>query len=371
MRTVIYADVLVVLNIFVNYFLLLSSGMLLREKVPRLRALLGAAVGGASSLTLIMPQMYPAVSAGIKFAALCLTVFAAFGSSGLRAFLRRVLCFLAVNAGFAGAIFALNLALDGRGVLYGNGSFYIDVSFKKLAVCVCAAYAVCAVASRILRKFHPPGGMCMLTVELYGRQAKLKALTDTGNSLREGFSGSQVAVVSFGSIESLLPGGCGEFFSGGAATDDLPENMRSRVRLIPCGTVGGGGVLPAFRSDCARVISERGETDMSGMYIAVTREKLSDEYEALVPVPDTETKSVKRCANEKTCRTDKKINTRHKRPSARTEDLLYQRPADIAAAAHEGGGGNGDDGALRRGRERPGSADSTESEACSVYCKKI
>lgn len=336
MKIVIYADVLVTLNIFVNYFLLLASGVLLRERLPRLRVLSGAAVGGVSSLTLLLPQMHPAASAALKLCALCATVLLAFGSSKLRAFLRRTLCFLAVNAGFAGAVFALDIALDGRGVLYGNGSFYIDISFRKLAVCVCAAYAVCAASSRILRRLHPRESMCTLTVGLFGKSVEMRALIDTGNSLREGFSGSRVAVVWYEEACRILPEGCAEFFGGVASLGELPSALRGRVRLIPCATVGGGGVLPAFRADEARVLTDAGEADLGEIYIAVTPVKLSDEYSALVPTPNIEIKNTKRCANEKNRRADERSDIEGETAAAGRRSLLHQRSADASSAADKG-----------------------------------
>ena len=51
-----YVDVLLGLNLFINYFLLLSVAKFLRISVRRLRLLAGAAIGAAYSLVILVPM---------------------------------------------------------------------------------------------------------------------------------------------------------------------------------------------------------------------------------------------------------------------------------------------------------------------------
>ena len=57
---VVYIDVLLGVNLFVNYFLLLAVGRFLHLAVRRLRLLAGAAVGAVFSLSILLPPL-PAV----------------------------------------------------------------------------------------------------------------------------------------------------------------------------------------------------------------------------------------------------------------------------------------------------------------------
>lgn len=56
MSQVVYVDVLLALNLFINYLLLLSGACLLREKVRRWRLLLGAALGAIYALVIFCPS---------------------------------------------------------------------------------------------------------------------------------------------------------------------------------------------------------------------------------------------------------------------------------------------------------------------------
>ena len=53
---VIYIDVLLALNLFVNYFLLLCSSILMHRQTRRRRLLLGALIGSSFSFLIFLPD---------------------------------------------------------------------------------------------------------------------------------------------------------------------------------------------------------------------------------------------------------------------------------------------------------------------------
>lgn len=115
-----------------------------------------------------------------------------------------------------------------------------------------------------------------------GRTAAVRALYDSGNSLTELFSGSPVAVVRRAALESVLPAEVREalrdpaaFVSGeaGAGNGGAAAAVRSRLRLVPFRSVGGDGLLPAFRPEHLTVVAENGANrDATGAYVAVCEE---------------------------------------------------------------------------------------------------
>ena len=53
----VYADVLVMVNLFVNYALLLCSSLILKNRISNLRLLAGAAIGSAYGLVIFLPEI--------------------------------------------------------------------------------------------------------------------------------------------------------------------------------------------------------------------------------------------------------------------------------------------------------------------------
>ena len=61
MRTV-YVDVLVVVNIFIDFLLLLGTGRFLQLKSKLLRLILASLLGGAQSLVALLPEIPAALN---------------------------------------------------------------------------------------------------------------------------------------------------------------------------------------------------------------------------------------------------------------------------------------------------------------------
>ena len=53
----VYADVLIVVNLFVNYALLLCSSMIVKNRISNLRLLLGALIGSLYGLVIFLPEI--------------------------------------------------------------------------------------------------------------------------------------------------------------------------------------------------------------------------------------------------------------------------------------------------------------------------
>ncbi len=64
----IYVDVLLILNLYVNYFLLLATGRLMHLPCGRKRCIAAAAVGSLCALTIFLPPMHWALCTLLRFA---------------------------------------------------------------------------------------------------------------------------------------------------------------------------------------------------------------------------------------------------------------------------------------------------------------
>ena len=106
MKTVVYADVLVVINIIVNYFLLRASAAVISFDFKAWRFLVSSALGGAFSLIIFVDGLPAAALAAVKFLFLLLMVLAAFGYGSFKRLFKCCAAFLASNLAFAGLMLA-------------------------------------------------------------------------------------------------------------------------------------------------------------------------------------------------------------------------------------------------------------------------
>lgn len=274
MKTVVYADVLVVINIIVNYFLLRASAAVISFDFKAWRFLASSALGGAFSLIIFVDSVPAAALTAVKIIFLPLMVLTAFGYGSLRRFFKCCAAFFAANAAFAGLMLAGCAFLFPDSVIYKNSVVYFDINILTLTVAAVVCYAVLSVIARAVRSYTPPQSVCSIRLTKEGRSVEGRALFDTGNSLCDSFSGRPVVIAERKFIEGLLPpGNCG---------GELDITALHGFRLIPYTTVGGAGALPAFPADCIEIFGGEGRR-VENIYIAVTEKRIvHGGYSALI-----------------------------------------------------------------------------------------
>ena len=107
MTQVVYVDVLVGVNLIVNYFLLLASAKFLTLPFHRGRLVAASALGALYSLVILLPAWNPFLSLLIKLIMAASIILAAFGWHGVKAFLRQTAAFYIVSFAFAGLMIAV------------------------------------------------------------------------------------------------------------------------------------------------------------------------------------------------------------------------------------------------------------------------
>ena len=107
----IYVDVLIVLNIYVNFFLLRATSKLTHTPLKTSRCLISATVGSLFSLTIFLPDIYFIIPLLIKAIAAVIITALAFGIKDKRHTLKLVAYFYIVNFIFGGVIMLLYLSL--------------------------------------------------------------------------------------------------------------------------------------------------------------------------------------------------------------------------------------------------------------------
>lgn len=265
----VYADVLLVINLFVNYILLSCSSGIMKRSASGGRLFLGAAAGSAYGLVIFLPELPVPAELIMRLAASALIVFCAFGYINIHMFLRAFFTFFAVSFAFGGIMLALWTTVAPTGMIYSNGIFYYDISLSVLAVSAIICFAVVSLISRFAARRAPRESLAAVTVSLGGKTVTTNGLIDTGNSLRENFSGYPVCTGEASVLKQLLPDAVRAYLDG-----KPPENGEN-LRLVVHTTVSGTGIMPAFRPDFIEVktVSHTVRTDK--VYIAVTDRTLA------------------------------------------------------------------------------------------------
>ena len=283
MKTVIYLDVLLLVNFLAGYFLLLAAGLLsgCAARLPRL--LLASSLAALSSMILFVPELPYAVQLLYKFLSGGCIILAAFGFRSFRRFFCALLWYVMLNLLLAGLSLLVILQTDTPFLQTNNLSVYLRISpllllFLAGGCCLCAELVL-----RSVPRHHPSGESIGLELELCGTKVCLRAMLDTGCHLSDPITCLPVLLVSFPDAETRLPATVREFLSAwfdGLAPSEPPEGLRFRV--IPCTTAEEATILPGFAVGRIGLISSKGVVSLDRTAVAFSRQSFGSEaYEAL------------------------------------------------------------------------------------------
>ena len=275
--TVVYLDVLFLLNLVVDYLLLLATAKITGEPISRAWLALGAALGAAYAAALFLPGLGWLAHPLCKLCAAAGMVLTAFGRS--KRLLRLLLVFFGASAALGGLVLALQL-LGAGGLTLENGVLYTGFDLRLLLVSVILCYALLSLA---FHKVALHGGArrdllaARLTVE--EKSLDLTVLVDTGNTLTDPLRNRPVMVAEGRVLAPLLPPGADPADPVGSL-ERLGTESR-RFRLLPYRAVGvEHGMLLAVRTDRAVL----GRRELEGLLVALSPTPISDGggYQALI-----------------------------------------------------------------------------------------
>ncbi len=237
----IYVDVLIVLNIYVNFFLLKATARLMHMPLKTFRCVFASVAGSIFSLTIFLPVNGSVIPLLIKLLAAIIIVLIAFGIQNL---FRTVVYFYFVNFIFGGIVMVFYQIFRPKFMAFSNTYFYIDFSLLSLIVFTAIAYFIVSIYRYMTDRGKEIHGNYKVIIKNKGKVISADAVADTGNSLVDPFSGKPVVIIK------------NEHFKGISDFCDEPteENAeilfeRYSIRFIPYSTIEGCGMIAVFSPD--------------------------------------------------------------------------------------------------------------------------
>lgn len=251
----VYADILILVNFIVDYFLIMLSCRFLQKK-PRLwRLLLSSATGGAFSLYIFLPQTHFLVNFGAQLLMCTVMCFIAFGFESLKSFFRSVATLTCVNFAYSGAMIALWLIFKPYGMVINNSVVYFNISPVFLTVFSVIGYFATVLIRKLLKRPFLQSTECTVVVYSKNKNIRLNGIVDTGNSLIDVFGISEIFITEEKTVNELLG----------------PQKQNPTIyRKIPCSTVAGEKLLDGYRIDRAQIFFNNKKYDFKNPVLAVS-----------------------------------------------------------------------------------------------------
>lgn len=251
MEQTVYVDLYFLINMSMDFVCFFITSRLLSQKLHTLRALAGAAIGGAyacAALLLGVGGVLGMVADILACTLICAVAVWRRGETVATLGYSVVYCACSIAmGGLMTVLFSLMNRLGiGDGVVDEDG-----ISVWTFALLAAVSGAVSALGVKAVRR---RGGRRrgQVEIEYKGRKKTLRAICDSGNMLTDPISGRPCVVVEREELMAWLSDGAQRAVREGRV-EGLEHCEAERIRLIPTKTALGSGLMYALRVDGIRV----------------------------------------------------------------------------------------------------------------------
>ena len=240
----IYLDVLIVLNIYVNFFLLRATARFTHTPLKTSRCVLSSVLGSLFSLTIFLPVSNFFITLLIKLAAAAVITSMAFGVKDKKHTLKLMAYFYIINFVFAGVIMLLYQTFRPSFMAFNNSYFYVDFSLISLVAFTAVGYFAVTLTRRIMDKGCDESHHFKIIIRFKSEVFSLDALADTGNSLTDSFTGKPVIICPAEQFRLFDID-----FSEVSLENAAEIYQKYKLRIIPYSTIGNNGFIAVFSPD--------------------------------------------------------------------------------------------------------------------------
>ena len=257
----IYIDVLICINIIIDYFLINITGSILKTKCLLLRQVLGAVTGAMCSLSILIPQNLSVISYIIRFLSAPIIIYIVYGKANKKLFFQRVSCFLLCSFAFSGLFFVIFQIAKPQNLIVKGGVVYYNLSAVVLVLVSLVVYLLLT----FIAKYFKTNNTLTKKVLVVCNETRLllNCIIDTGSNLKEPFSEKPVLIIN-------------HRFQNKLNTDGL------LTRVIPFYTVSNEGMFLGFRPNCAKLFNCSEEIPLD-IYITFSHKNFADGIDGILP----------------------------------------------------------------------------------------
>lgn len=292
--TTVYVDVIILVNMLMDYIILWAAGRLSGFAAKKGRLLLGALVGASYSLVVFIPENSLLLSPLIKVLCSVLMVTFSYAPVSVKAFFQLLGYLYLVSFAMGGSVIAaMNLLeqppvleiLNGVAVLQGG------FTYSWLLVSLAVAVLICYGGVVVYRKnWLQQELLYSVNIEVLEKTITTTAFLDTGNQLYDPLTQKPVMMVEAKLLQDLLPAQLLTAVQSGdpnltELSGQFDALWASRLRVIPYNSVGREhGILIGLRPDVVIVSKNKQVLKTNETVIALVKRVLNKDgkYHALL-----------------------------------------------------------------------------------------
>jgi stage II sporulation protein GA (sporulation sigma-E factor processing peptidase) len=291
----VYLDQVFVGNLVMDYAILLATSKISRVPAPPKRLLAGAVLGALYALAVFIPDAGFLHTIWFKLLISAAIVAVSFSPLPLKLFITCLGCFFLASFTLGGLVMGIIFFISSSNTIGWeiigkeiDEKIWLGILSGLLGLWVAGNGFIALLKKGKFEKLF----RFSIVVYFGGRQAKIEALLDTGNQLKDPLTHSPVVIVEYGSLKALLP----EEVKIGLEQDEetsvwdalgaLSESSHiARFSAVPFQSLGNpGGMLLGFRPDMLEIEMQGKMTGCGRVVVGIYRHKLdpAGSYHALL-----------------------------------------------------------------------------------------
>ncbi|TCS94620.1 sigma-E processing peptidase SpoIIGA [Hazenella coriacea] len=293
---VIYADLIFLLNGYIDFLLLWLTSGIRKQQTSIWRLIAAAIIGGLYSMLHLWPHFAVAYFLPIKILVSMIMIWVAFGWNHFRSYIRNLGVFYLVCFIAGGALIALHYVVSGDSQVAG-GIFFTQtangwgspVSWGMIIVGFPLVWAYTRFSFRSLEERRRINQyLAPVKIQLQGDEIVCTGLIDTGNQLRDPITRAPVMMVEIQSLASQLPNELIEMIMKKDWENGwlgLSTEWMKRVRIIPYRPAGRDfEMLIAIKPDQVAIQHEDQWNKVEKILIGIDVGRISSDgtYQAII-----------------------------------------------------------------------------------------
>lgn len=241
----VYIDILFFINLMINTIILTATASLIKIKYSPTRVFFGALVGAVYACIIFFPKLHLLYTFAFKLLIAVIICKISYASKNAKQLIKQTAVFFGTTITFG--IFSLALLyFTDIGIKLGgvisNGIFYFNIPLLYLVASCATAYIAIIIVQHFLKQ-NSLRNYTNVTIINNGKSVELKALVDTGNMLKDPFSGKTVMITELNVMAPLFEFDPKVFLDENINLNNLPPGFR----IVPYASLGNkNGILIAF-----------------------------------------------------------------------------------------------------------------------------
>ena len=251
---ILYADIVLLENLCINYIILLITGKILKSEIKVLRLVLASVIGGIYAVISYIVSTKALISVIIKIFISLIMIKISFNSKSIKQIIYEIITFYLITFGLGGCVFAIMFSFGNTNIIIKNGTLIGISSVKILIIGIVFGSMIITKTVKIIKNILKTNSVYgRIRIKINNKEIETSAMLDTGNLLVDPISKIPVVIVEKNKLKNIISEdilNISNFIGGGKKLNTVSDEYISKIKLIPFSSVGEeNGMLVGIKAD--------------------------------------------------------------------------------------------------------------------------